>query len=120
MVIKLEQNYRSTQNILDAANGVIANNCGRKEKALWTQNEARDRIVFRQFENGFEEADFVVSDIRSGMQQGRFRYQDCAVLYRTNAQSRLFEERFILSNIPYRIVGGVNFYARREIKDLLS
>ena len=120
MVIKLEQNYRSTQNILDAANGVIANNCGRKEKALWTQNEAGDRIVFRQFENGFEEADFVVSDIRSGMQQGRFRYQDCAVLYRTNAQSRLFEERFILSNIPYRIVGGVNFYARREIKDLLS
>ncbi len=119
-VIKLEQNYRSTQNILDAANGVIANNYGRKEKALWTENDAGDKVLFKQFENGYDEADFIASDIQSKIRESRFRYQDCAVLYRTNAQSRLFEERFILSNIPYKIVGGVNFYARKEIKDLLS
>lgn len=120
VVIKLEQNYRSTQNILDAANGVIANNYERKQKALWTQNDAGDKVLFRQFETGYDEADFIASDIQSKLREGRFRYQDCAVLYRTNAQSRLFEERFILSNIPYKIVGGVNFYARKEIKDLLS
>ncbi len=119
-VIKLEQNYRSTQNILDAANGVIANNMGRKEKALWTENDAGDKVLFKQFDNGFDEAEFIASDIQSKIRENRFRYQDCAVLYRTNAQSRLFEERFILSNIPYKIVGGVNFYARKEIKDLLS
>lgn len=119
-VIKLEQNYRSTQNILDAANGVIANNMGRKEKALWTENDAGDKVLFKQFDNGFDEAEFIASDIQSKIRGSRYRYQDCAVLYRTNAQSRLFEERFILSNIPYKIVGGVNFYARKEIKDLLS
>ncbi len=120
VVIKLEQNYRSTQNILDAANAVIANNCGRKEKALWTQNDAGDKVWFRQFETGGDEADFVASDIQKKLREKGVRYQDCAVLYRTNAQSRLFEERFILSNIPYKMVGGVNFYARKEIKDLLS
>jgi len=119
-VIKLEQNYRSTQNILDAANGVIANNYGRKEKALWTQNDAGDKVQFRQFETGDDEAEFVAADIQEKIRDGSFRYQDCAVLYRTNAQSRLFEEHFILSNIPYKMVGGVNFYARKEIKDLLS
>lgn len=117
-VIKLEQNYRSTQNILDAANGVIANNCGRKEKALWTQNEAGEKVAFCQFESGFDEAEFIAADIQKKV-CGGFRYQDCAVLYRTNAQSRLFEESFILANIPYKMVGGVNFYARKEIKDLL-
>ncbi|MDE7310443.1 MAG: UvrD-helicase domain-containing protein [Eubacterium sp.] len=117
-VIKLEQNYRSTQNILDAANGVIANNHGRKEKALWTQNDAGDKVLFSQFDSGFDEAEFVAADIQKKVRSG-FRYQDCAVLYRTNAQSRLFEESFILANIPYKMVGGVNFYARKEIKDLL-
>ncbi len=118
-VIKLEQNYRSTQNILDAANGVIANNYGRKEKALWTQNDAGDKVQFCQFDSGFDEAEFVASDIQKKIRGGSFRYQDFAVLYRTNAQSRLFEESFILANIPYKMVGGVNFYARKEIKDLL-
>ena len=120
VVIKLEQNYRSTQNILDAANAVISNNCGRKEKALWTQNDAGDKVWFQQFDTGGDEADYVASDIQKKMREKGVRYQDCAVLYRTNAQSRLFEERFILSNIPYKMVGGVNFYARKEIKDLLS
>ena len=119
-VIKLEQNYRSTQNILDAANGVIANNYGRKEKALWTSNDAGEKVRFQQFETGEDEAGFISADIQQKIKDGGFRYQDCAVLYRTNAQSRLFEEHFILSNIPYKMVGGVNFYARKEIKDILA
>lgn len=119
-VIKLEQNYRSTQNILDAANGVISNNISRKSKALWTENEAGDKIAFEQFNTGYEEADYVANDINNSVKSGKYKYKDCAVLYRTNAQSRLFEERFIVSNIPYKIVGGVNFYARKEIKDLLA
>ncbi len=120
VTIKLEQNYRSTQNILSAANGVIANNVGRKKKSLWTEKEAGEKIYFEQFETAYEEADFAAVKIQSAVMSGRFRYRDCAVLYRTNAQSRLFEERFIVSNIPYKIVGGVNFYARKEIKDLLA
>ena len=120
VTIKLEQNYRSTQNILDAANHVIANNIGRKSKALWTQNEAGAKIHFEQFETGYEEADYVAGEISDVVGIGKYHYRDCAVLYRTNAQSRLFEERFIASNIPYKIVGGVNFYARKEIKDLLA
>ena len=119
-VIKLEQNYRSTQNILDAANGVIANNVGRKEKALWTDNGAGEKIHFEQLESGYEEADFVTRDISSLVRKGEYTYRDCAILYRTNAQSRQFEERFIVSNIPYKIVGGVNFYSRKEIKDILA
>mgnify|MGYP002801189000 FL=1 len=119
-VIRLEQNYRSTQNILNAANEVIANNAERKPKRLWTENPEGDKIHFRQFMNGFEEAEYVVGDIAKGRREGRFQYRDCAVLYRTNAQSRLFEEKCLLANIPYKIVGGVNFYARKEIKDLLS
>ena len=118
--IKLEQNYRSTQNILDAANGVIANNQGRKAKRLWTDNDTGEKIAFHQFETGYDEADYVARDILSKVREGVYEYRDCAVLYRTNAQSRLFEERFIRSNIPYKIVGGVNFYARKEIKDLLA
>lgn len=118
--IKLEQNYRSTQNILDAANNVIANNVGRKAKALWTANDAGDKVEFEQFDNAYEEADYIASDIASGVREGSYHYGDYAVLYRTNAQSRLFEERFIVSNIPYKIVGGVNFYARKEVKDLLA
>lgn len=119
-VIKLEQNYRSTSNILNAANGVIKNNIGRKEKVLWTENPVGDKIDFRQFDTAYEEADYIASDIEKKVRTGKYRYRDCAVLYRTNAQSRLFEERFIVSNIPYKIVGGVNFYARKEIKDLLA
>ena len=119
-VIKLEQNYRSTQNILDAANSVIANNVGRKDKALWTDNGAGDKIQFEQLESGYEEADYVARDIASKVRKGAYTYKDCAILYRTNAQSRLFEERFIVSNIPYKIVGGVNFYSRKEVKDILA
>ena len=119
-VIKLEQNYRSTEHILNAANGVIRNNYGRKEKALWTQNGVGDKIQLGQFETGFDEADYVVNDIRSHVREGIRSYNEHAILYRTNAQSRVFEERFIAANIPYKIVGGVNFYARKEIKDLLA
>ncbi len=119
-VIKLEQNYRSTQNILDAANGVIANNVGRKDKVLWTDNGEGDKICFEQLESGYEEADYVTRDILRKVRNGGYNYKDCAILYRTNAQSRLFEERFIVSNIPYKIFGGVNFYSRKEIKDLLA
>ena len=119
-VIKLEQNYRSTQNILNCANEVIKNNDGRKEKSLWTQNPTGDLVRFQQFQNGYEEAEFIAGDIRSGVRDGHFSYGDCAILYRTNAQSRLFEEKFMMANIPYKIVGGVNFYARKEIKDVLA
>ena len=115
-VVKLEQNYRSTQNILDAANEVIRNNQGRKEKRLWTANETGAPVRFYQFDTAREEADFVLSQIR----KSDFSLKDQAVLYRTNAQSRLFEERCIFYNIPYRLVGGVNFYQRREIKDVLA
>lgn len=117
-VIKLEQNYRSTQNILQVANAVIANNQSRKRKTLWSANEEGELLHFRQFMNGFEEAEYVAGDIAKKVRDGA-RYSDFAILYRTNAQSRLFEEKFLLANIPYRLVGGVNFYARKEIKDLL-
>ena len=120
VVIKLEENYRSTQNILDAANAVIRNNRGRKEKALWTRHEAGDQIDFQQFDTAYEEADYIAHSIGSFVRKGTYHYGDCAILYRTNAQSRILEEKFVNANIPYRIVGGVNFYARREIKDLLA
>ncbi len=119
-VIKLEQNYRSTQNILNAANMVIANNVGRKSKRLWTDNGEGDKINFQQFDFSNEEANFIAKDIYKKVQDGKYQYGDCAILYRTNAQSRLFEERFVVSNIPYKIIGGMNFYARKEIKDLLA
>ncbi|MBR4138763.1 MAG: DNA helicase PcrA [Lachnospiraceae bacterium] len=119
-VIKLEQNYRSTGNILYAANAVISNNIGRKDKKLWTQSEDGEGIYFRQFYNGYEEAEYVAEQIRKSVRQMESRYQDHAILYRTNAQSRLFEEQLIRDNIPYRLIGGINFYARKEIKDLLS
>ena len=118
-VIKLEQNYRSTGNILNAANGVISHNKGRKEKTLWTDNGEGDKVHLRQFDTAYDEAEFIAEDIRREVREGA-SYNDNAVLYRTNAQSRLFEEKFIAMNIPYKIVGGINFYARREIKDLLA
>ena len=117
-VIKLEQNYRSTQNILNAANAVIQNNSGRKDKTLWTDNGDGEKVHLRQFDTAYDEAEFVADDIRKNIENGG-TYQDYAILYRTNAQSRMFEEKFVACNIPYKIVGGVNFYARREIKDLL-
>ena len=119
-VIRLEQNYRSTKNILNAANEVIQNNTERKAKTLWTENEEGSKVHLRQFLNGFEEAEYVVGDIAKKQREGQCRYCDCAILYRTNAQSRLFEEKLLMANIPYKLVGGINFYARKEIKDLLS
>lgn len=119
-VIKLEQNYRSTANILNAANAVIRHNTGRKDKTLWTDNEEGEKIGFRQFDTAFDEAEYIVDEIRKGVSDKGYTYSDNAILYRTNAQSRMFEEKFVAANIPYKIIGGVNFYARREIKDLLS
>lgn len=119
-VIKLEQNYRSTQNILRCANAVIANNIRRKSKALWTEKDDGNRIHFRAFDNAFEEAEYIAGDIKRKKRELVNDYRDCAVLYRTNAQSRLLEESFIALNIPYNVVGGVNFYARKEIKDILA
>ena len=118
-VIRLEQNYRSTKNILNAANQVIANNTERKAKTLWTENEEGSKVHFRQFFNAYEEAEYVAGEIGKMKREGLGSYRDCAILYRTNAQSRIFEEKFIAANIPYKLVGGVNFYARKEIKDLL-
>ena len=118
-VIKLEQNYRSTENILNAANGVIRNNKGRKDKTLWTDNGEGEKITLRQFDTGYDEAEFIAEDIRKRISEGA-AYNDSAILYRANAQSRLFEEKFVAMNIPYKIVGGINFYARREIKDILA
>ncbi len=119
-VIRLEQNYRSTQNILSAANAVISRNKGRKKKTLWTENGDGCKVNFREFLNAYEEAEYISGMITAMVRRGECRYGDCAVLYRTNAQSRLFEEKFLLADIPYRIIGGINFYARREIKDLLA
>ncbi len=119
-VIKLEQNYRSTKNILNVANEVIANNTGRKDKSLWTNNEDGDTVSFIQFDNDFEEADSITSEIRRAVENGDATYNDFAILYRTNAQSRQFEEKLVKKNIPYKIIGSTNFYSRKEIKDILA
>lgn len=119
-VIKLEQNYRSTQNILDAANSVIRNNKGRKEKRLWTSNEEGEKIFFNQYQNEYDEAFQVVDEIYRNVSMGKAKYNDFAILYRTNAQSRVLEEKFIARSIPYKVVGGINFYQRKEIKDILA
>ncbi|WP_044913716.1 ATP-dependent helicase [Butyrivibrio sp. WCE2006] len=119
-VIKLEQNYRSTQSILDAANAVIKNNSRRKDKALWTDEKEGELVRLKQVNQAPEEAEFIASDISKLKKTGKANYRDIAVLYRTNAQSRLIEERFVYEGIPYDLVGGVNFYGRREIKDLLA
>jgi len=119
-VIKLEQNYRSVKNVLEAANAVIRNNSTRKAKSLWCSREDGAKIHFREFDNGFEEAEYVAGEIRRSVRNGESTYAENAILYRTNAQSRSFEEQFVKVNLPYRIVGGVNFYSRREIKDLLA
>ncbi len=119
-VIKLEQNYRSTQNILNAANAVISNNTGRKRKKLWTAREDDTPVRFRVYDSGREEAEEIADEITRLKRRGEYEYGDCAILYRTNAQSRAFEEAFVYQSIPYHIVGGVNFYARKEIKDVLA
>ena len=119
-VIRLEQNYRSTGRILKAANEVIAHNEGRKRKTLWTENEDGEPVRFRQFPNGYEEAEFVIGEIAEKARTENKPYSDFAILYRTNAQSRLFEEKCVSADIPYQIVGGVNFYSRKEIKDMLA
>lgn len=118
-VIKLEQNYRSTKTILEAANSVIKNNLGRKDKTLWTANNEGEKINFCFYEDAYKEAEGVVNGICAKVRDG-WNYNDIAILYRTNAQSRLLEERLIVRNVPYRIYGGVNFYQRKEIKDILA
>ena len=118
-VIKLEQNYRSTQSILNAANEVIRHNRGRKDKTLWTANDEGPKVRFRKYDTAYEEADAIIRDIEREKEEKNAEYSDFAVLYRTNAQSRLLEEKCIYYSIPYRLVGGVNFYQRKEIKDIL-
>lgn len=119
-VIKLEQNYRSKSNILEAANQVIKNNRLRKSKALWTEKEDGEKIKLCEFNNAYEEADAIARDIKKNADKGNFSYSQCACLYRTNAQSRILEEKLIGQNIPYKLFGGVNFYQRKEIKDMLA
>lgn len=119
VVIRLEQNYRSTQNILDAANAVISHNQERKGKRLWTQNGDGEKIVVRRASDESAEAEFVASSIVENVKNGR-KYSDHAVLYRMNAQSNSVERYFIRSNIPYRIIGGHKFFERKEIKDMLA
>lgn len=119
VVIKLEQNYRSTKNILEAANSVICNNEARKEKTLWTENETGGILHIYKADNEYDEARFVAERTMEAVQNGR-RYGDCAVLYRTNAQSRALEDQLVKRNIPYRLFGSVRFYERKEIKDIIS
>lgn len=118
-VIKLEQNYRSTKNILKAANGVISHNEGRKDKALWTELPEGDKVTFSLFDTEYQEAESVVREIAKMHKNEGKTYNYFAILYRTNAQSRIFEEKLLMQNIPYKIIGGQNFYGRREVKDLI-
>ncbi len=119
-VIRLEQNYRSTSNILSAANEVIHHNLGRKDKTLWTENEEGAPVFFTQYPTDYAEAEGVAQSIRDCVDTEGAAYKDFAILYRTNAQSRVFEEKLIARNLPYRVIGSINFYQRKEIKDLLA
>jgi DNA helicase-2/ATP-dependent DNA helicase PcrA len=119
-VILLEQNYRSTKRILQAANEVIENNLNRKPKKLWTENPEGNKIVYYQAMNEADEAQFVAGKIKEYVDSGKRKYSDFAILYRTNAQSRVMEEVLLKSNINYKIVGGIKFYDRKEIKDILA
>ena len=119
LVIRLEQNYRSTEKILTAANSVIAHNEGRKQKTLWTENGAGENITLHECWNENEEAGYVADCIQSMVRSGSRRYRDIALLYRTNAQSRALEERLVMGSMPYRLYGGTPFYQRKEIKDML-
>lgn len=117
-VVKLEQNYRSTANILNAANGVIANNEGRKDKTLWTNQEDGEKVSFTKYNNEHDEANGIASKIKSLKNSG-ISLSDVAILYRTNAQSRVLEEKLIYENLPYKVYGGTNFYSRKEVKDMV-
>ncbi|MEA4993587.1 MAG: 3'-5' exonuclease [Oscillibacter sp.] len=117
--IRLEQNYRSTQNILDAANAVIKNNCGRKGKTLWTDNGSGDKVIIRTSYSEADEANFVVGDIMMQVNRGR-KFSECAVLYRMNAQSNALEYALRRNGMPYKVVGGTKFYDRAEVKDMLA
>jgi DNA helicase-2/ATP-dependent DNA helicase PcrA len=117
--VRLEQNYRSTQNIINAANNVISNNTQRKGKTLFTQNTQGEKITFRQCYDGREEARYISQEILK-LNQESIRFSDMAILYRTNAQSRLFEEMLLSALIPYQLIGGIKFYEREEIKDILA
>lgn len=119
VVIKLEENYRSTKIILDAANEVIKNNKTSKDKKLWTKKVSGDKIILKPCSDGRDEVNFVIEEIVEMRKDGR-RYNDFTILYRTNAQSRLFEEGFLRYNIPYKVFGGMQFYQRAEIKDILA
>jgi DNA helicase-2/ATP-dependent DNA helicase PcrA len=119
-VVRLEQNYRSSQTILDAAQGIIAANKERKEKDLWTEKGRGDPIVVYEAYNEEEEAAFVAAEVKRLIREGSVHHGDVAVMYRTNAQSRALEERFVAERVPYRLVGGTRFYERREIKDLIA
>ncbi len=119
ITIRLEQNYRSTKNILKAASDVIKNNIGRKDKTLWTEAGEGDPVLYARYNTDYEEAAGVAGDIRKKIRDLGASYSDFAILYRTNAQSRAFEEKLVYEGIPYRIIGAINFYARKEIKDLL-
>ena len=118
-VVKLEQNYRSTGNILRAANGVISHNEGRKEKALWTEAPEGDKVSFSLYDTEYQEAENTVREILHQHREEGRPYNHFAVLYRTNAQSRIYEEKLLMKNIPYKIIGGQNFYGRKEVKDLI-
>ncbi len=118
-VIKLEKNYRSTQTILDVANGVIENNIERKAKTMWTDNPKGDAVKLNIYDSDILEAKGIADDIEKRRSDG-VSLSDCAILYRTNAQSRLLEEQMVVRGIPYKLVGGVNFYSRMEVKDILS
>lgn len=118
-VIRMEQNYRSTSTILEAANAVIANNTERHEKTLWTSNPKGEKIQMRTFATDWQEGEYVAKQILHGYMQGR-KYSDFAVIYRYNAQSRIFEHVMRSHNIPYRLIGGVNYYDRMEVKDILA
>lgn len=119
-VILLEQNYRSTKSILDAANQVIKNNSNRRDKSLWTDNQAGEQIMYYRADSERDEAQFIVSKIKEEIQSNNRSYNDFAVLYRTNAQSRVIEDTLVKSNVPYTMVGGHKFYDRKEIKDIIA
>ena len=119
-VILLEQNYRSTKSILDAANQVIKNNSNRRDKSLWTDNQAGEQITYYRADSERDEAQFIVSKIKEEIQSNNHSYNDFAVLYRTNAQSRVIEDTLVKSNVPYTMVGGHKFYDRKEIKDIIA
>jgi DNA helicase-2/ATP-dependent DNA helicase PcrA len=119
-MIKLEQNYRSTKNILQVANEIIKNNRGRRAKRLWTENQEGEPISLYRAADDREEAGFVVREIMRLVREAGCRYQDIALLYRTNAQSRSFEEVLVQQGLPYRVIGGLRFYERKEIKDILA